>query len=79
MAVGTDGTHGRGSDRLASDDGTVERRVFVHATPRTVWATLHDPAAHDGPLPGAPTRSGRAALAGRRDDPLGAGAARAAA
>jgi carbon monoxide dehydrogenase subunit G len=25
-------------------DGLVERRVFVQASPRTVWATLHDPA-----------------------------------
>ena len=25
--------------------GAVERRVFVMAPPRTVWATLHDPAA----------------------------------
>jgi Polyketide cyclase / dehydrase and lipid transport len=24
--------------------GVVERRVFVQASPRTVWATLHDPA-----------------------------------
>jgi len=24
--------------------GDVERRVFVHASPRVVWATLHDPA-----------------------------------
>jgi hypothetical protein len=26
-------------------DGLVERRVFVQASPRVVWATLHDPAA----------------------------------
>jgi carbon monoxide dehydrogenase subunit G len=26
-------------------DGLVERRVFVQAPPRIVWATLHDPAA----------------------------------
>jgi carbon monoxide dehydrogenase subunit G len=26
-------------------DGLVERRVFVQASPRTVWATLHDPVA----------------------------------
>jgi carbon monoxide dehydrogenase subunit G len=25
-------------------DGFVERRVFVQASPRVVWATLHDPA-----------------------------------
>lgn len=24
--------------------GDIERRVFVHAPPRVVWATLHDPA-----------------------------------
>ena len=26
-------------------DGVVERRVFIQASPRTVWRTLHDPAA----------------------------------
>lgn len=26
-------------------DGIVERRVFIQAQPRVVWATLHDPAA----------------------------------
>jgi carbon monoxide dehydrogenase subunit G len=31
-----------GDHRLA--DGRVERRVFVQASPRVVWATLHDPA-----------------------------------
>ena len=30
-----------GDHRLA--DGRVERRVFVQASPRVVWATLHDP------------------------------------
>jgi carbon monoxide dehydrogenase subunit G len=30
-----------GDHRLA--DGRVERRVFVQAPPRVVWATLHDP------------------------------------
>lgn len=24
-------------------DGTIERRVFIQASPRMVWATLHDP------------------------------------
>ena len=44
MAVGTGGgTPGRRTDGTA-DPGAVERRVFVHATPREVWATLHDPA-----------------------------------
>jgi carbon monoxide dehydrogenase subunit G len=46
MAVGTDGSgSGRSPRAERSDRGPVERRVFVHATPRTVWATLHDPAA----------------------------------
>ncbi len=26
-------------------DGVIERRVFMQASPRVVWATLHDPAA----------------------------------
>src|SRR3954452_22659602 len=44
MAVGTGGgTPGRRTDGT-SDPGAVERRVFVHATPREVWTTLHDPA-----------------------------------
>jgi carbon monoxide dehydrogenase subunit G len=46
MAIGARG--GRAQGRPAgplSETGTVERRVFVHATPHTVWATLHDPAA----------------------------------
>ena len=47
MAVGTGGraTGGRPDGFDLADRGGVERRVFVHATPRTVWATLHDPAA----------------------------------
>jgi len=28
---------------MAPSPGDVERRVFVHASPRVVWATLHDP------------------------------------
>src|SRR4051794_17436942 len=44
MAVGTGGgALGRRADGM-SDPGAVERRVFVHASPREVWATLHDPA-----------------------------------
>ena len=44
MAVGTGGgAPGRRPDS-PSEHGAVERRVFVHATPREVWATLHDPA-----------------------------------
>ena len=81
MAVGTgsgaDG--GRGEGAGLATDGAVERRVFVHATPRTVWATLHDPAGDGRPLPGAPARSGRARLAGGRDDALGTRTARPAA
>ena len=47
MAVGTgdEGRRGRADGTGATDRGAVERRVFVHATPRIVWATLHDPAA----------------------------------
>ena len=46
MAVGAGGPSGEGPARVGrTDRGAVERRVFVHATPRTVWATLHDPAA----------------------------------
>ena len=43
MAVGTGGETPRRTDS-PSERGAVERRVFVHATPREVWATLHDPA-----------------------------------
>ena len=47
MAVGLGGGASRRKARGASakNEGAVERRVFVHASPRTVWATLHDPAA----------------------------------
>ena len=47
MAVGTGGgAAGTRPDGLEpADGGAVERRVFVHASPRIVWATLHDPAA----------------------------------
>jgi len=46
MAVGTGGrtASGRPAGADPADPSAVERRVFVHATPRTVWATLHDPA-----------------------------------
>jgi len=49
MAVGTGGKASGGRpDGIAPDDpDAVERRVFVHATPRIVWTTLHDPAATD--------------------------------
>lgn len=43
MAVGT---RGRAPDGRPgpSEPGRVERRVFVNASPRAVWAALHDPA-----------------------------------
>jgi hypothetical protein len=76
MAIGTRGGTPRGPRGQAPRvDGTAERRVFVLASPRTVWATLHDPAAtntlfpelHLGPAappwPAAATmRAGRARL-----------------
>jgi len=43
MAVGTGGGAPGSRTDGRSDDNVVERRVFVHATPREVWATLHDP------------------------------------
>ncbi len=47
MAVGAGG--GAPSEKITGgapgERGAVERRVFVHASPRIVWATLHDPAA----------------------------------
>jgi len=36
---------------MATNPGDVERRVFVHASPRIVWATLHDPALTDALFP----------------------------
>jgi carbon monoxide dehydrogenase subunit G len=39
------GSGGRPSTTESGDTGSVERRVFILAAPRTVWATLHDPAA----------------------------------
>jgi hypothetical protein len=42
VAVGTNGPTRTRSRRL--DPGAVERRVFIYASPRVVWATLHDPA-----------------------------------
>jgi carbon monoxide dehydrogenase subunit G len=81
VAVGTGG--GRSSGRppgAAAESGAVERRVFVHAPPRTVWATLHDPAATAALFPelnlgpaaptwpaAATTRSARARLGFLRD------------
>jgi carbon monoxide dehydrogenase subunit G len=81
MAIGIGGGTSRRRSRGASEsDRTVERRVFVHASPRTVWATLHDPTAtaalfpelHLGPAApawpaAATTRSARARLGLLRD------------
>ena len=82
MAVGTGGGRARGrAPRKARDTGgAVERRVFVDAPPRTVWATLHDPAATAALFPelnlgpaaptwpaAATTRSARARLGLLRD------------
>ncbi len=36
---------------MAAGPGDVERRVFVHASPRVVWATLHDPTLTDRLFP----------------------------
>ena len=44
MAVGTGGSTPRRRTDGTTDPSAVERRVFVHASPREVWATLHDPA-----------------------------------
>ena len=82
MAVGTgDGAPGGRRERAASTGrGRVERRVFVLASPRTVWATLHDPVATAALFPelrlgpalpawpaAATTRSARARLGLLRD------------
>jgi len=47
VAVNPDsrGPGGRPGSLTMTGPGAVERRVFVQAPPRTVWATLHDPAA----------------------------------
>ena len=65
----------------AAERGAVERRVFVNAPPRVVWATLHDPSATNvlypelrlGPAApawpaAATTRSARARMGLLRDD-----------
>ena len=82
MAVGSrGGAAGRRPDGLASSSpGAVERRVFVQASPRVVWATLHDPAATAALFPevslgpaapawpaAATTRSGQARVGLLRD------------
>lgn len=52
MAVRPDPEVGyrRPGDHLRADR-VVERRVFIQATPRQVWATLHDPASSAAFLP----------------------------
>ena len=82
MAIGIGGgTSRRRSRGLAPEtEKAVERRVFVHASPRTVWTTLHDPAATTALFPelrlgpaapawpaAATTRSARARLGLLRD------------
>jgi carbon monoxide dehydrogenase subunit G len=81
MAVGTDGGPSGATGRsAAAERGAVERRVFVHAPPRVVWSTLHDPAATIALYPelqfgpaapawpaAATTRSARARLGLLRD------------
>ena len=82
MAVNTGSrAPGAQSDGLdAPDRGMVERRVFVHASPRVVWATLHDPALTSALFPevqlgpalpawpaAATTRSGRTSMGLLRD------------
>jgi hypothetical protein len=82
MAIGIGGGASRRRSRgiTLETDGAVERRIFVHASPRTVWATLHDPIAtgalfpelHLGPAApawpaAATTRSARARLGLLRD------------
>jgi len=82
MAIGIGGGASRRTSRgTASKAGqAVERRVFVHASPRTVWATLHDqagtsalfPELHLGPAgpawpAAATTRSARARMGLLRD------------
>jgi len=82
VAIGIGGGTSRRRSRgaVGNRDGSVERRVFVHAPPRTVWATLHDPAATVALFPelrlgpaappwpaAATTRSARARLGLLRD------------
>jgi carbon monoxide dehydrogenase subunit G len=82
MAIGTGSRpQGSSSDGLdAAESGMVERRVFVNATPRVVWATLHDPSQVSALFPevqlgpaapawpaAATTRPGRASMGLLRD------------
>jgi hypothetical protein len=69
MAVGTRGRAPEGRPG-PSEPGLVERRVFVNAAPRTVWAALHDPGSADALFPqlelDPPTPDWPAAAATRR-------------
>jgi carbon monoxide dehydrogenase subunit G len=82
MAIGIGGGSSRRRSHVpaAETDKAVERRVFVQASPRTVWATLHDPTATNALFPelnlgpaaptwpaAATTRSARAQLGLLRD------------
>jgi carbon monoxide dehydrogenase subunit G len=80
MAIGIRGGRAGRRPPALSDSGSVERRLFVYASPRTVWATLHDPAATKALFPelrlgpaaptwpaAATTRSARAQLGLLRD------------
>jgi carbon monoxide dehydrogenase subunit G len=78
IRIGGSGTRAR--PPVLADSGAVERRVFVNAKPRTVWATLHDPGSTGALFPelrlgpaappwpaAATTRSARARLGLLRD------------
>ena len=69
MAVGTRGRAPEGRPG-PSEPGLVERRVFINAAPRTVWAALHDPGNADALFPqlelDPPTPDWPAAAATRR-------------
>ncbi len=71
MAVGTNGPSRARPGRHVP--GAVERRVFVLASPRAVWATLHDPANAPALFPqlrlDPPTPDWPAAAATRRAHP----------
>ena len=51
MAIGIGRQSGQESDRRPDAPRTVERRVYVRASPRMVWAALHEPMALDALLP----------------------------
>jgi hypothetical protein len=82
VAVNPSGAaHGRPGRDAPASPGAVERRVFIMASPRLVWTTLHDPAVTPALFPevrlgpalpawpaAATTRSARARLGLLRDD-----------